>query len=280
MIGFLIATGLGYFGKWRWLGFAYLFDLLVTGTSGLIGGGDFDLLFLLIAPLLEVPAGYGFGMVLGRWRQGAWPRDRVIAELAPLRQEADADGKPVLTWEIEAAMLTPQVALVFGLAVVLLFLFVSVLFGFLTRDLASGVTMAAVGSGGLVVLFLVVVFGLFFNRLRRRYVLTETGYASSITDPRMLTGIAAAGAAGVGSGDTVTTGVASGGAAGLREQRNWSTIVAAVGEPARHRIRIQLGGFGWLGRDTIVCQPEDYPAIVAWIAELVPGTAIPDGSSL
>lgn len=268
MIGLLIAVGLGYAGKWRWLGLTYLLDFLVVGTVGIVrGSGDAGLLLIPLIPLVEVPLGYAIGVVWHRWKTGAWPRDKAIAGLAPVTRGTDEAGEPVLTWEIETPMLTPQVARVFAVVVVALFIVMSGVFGLIGRgDAMRGVEIAGIGSAGVTILLLLVVFGLFFNRLRRRYVLSRTGYSTAITDPRMAAGIAAAGTAGATTEDAVVAGSAIGGAASMREARNWDTVVAAMPDPARHCIRLQLRGLGWLGVDTVFCHAEGFDAVETWIA--------------
>ena len=269
MIGLLIALGLGYTGKWRWLGYVYLLDLLVIGAAGLLSGsGDGELVAILLAPAAEVSLGYGLGALAHRLRRGAWPHDKAIAGLAALTPGTDAAGDPVLSWEIETPMLTRQVAAVLTIVVAVLFVFVATVFSLIRRgdDPLAGMAIAGIGCAGLIAIFLLVVFGLFFNRLRRRYVLTQTGYSTAITDPRMFAGIAAAATAGAMTRDTAASGAALSGAANMRETRSWDTVAELTPDPARHRVHLRLSGLGWLGRDTIVCRAEGYPAAEAWIA--------------
>ena len=269
MIGLLIALGLGYTGKWRWLGYAYLVDLVVIGAAGLLrGSGDTELAVILIAPLGEVSLGYGLGALAHRLWRGAWPRDKAITGLARVTRGTDADGDPVLTWEIETPVLTAQVMRVFAAVLIVLFVLMAAIFGLIGRgDLGQGVAIAGISCGAVTALFTIVVFGLFFNRLRRRYVLTRSGYATAISDPRMLAGIAAAETAGATTQGPVVAGSALVGAANTSEARNWDTVVATTPDPARHRIHVRLSRFGWLGHDTIVCPAEGYESVAAYVAE-------------
>ena len=268
MIGFLIALALGFAGKWRWLGMVWLLDLVAVGAFGLMrASSDFPPEMVLIVPLVEVPFGYLIGALLYRRRKNAWPRDKAIAELAPVTHDTNEAGDPLLTWEIEAPILTPQLARVSALGIGTVFI---VLFGVFVLmgggDVAAAAGIVGIGCACVAALFLFVVFVLFFNRLRRRYVLSPTGYATVITDPRMLAGVAAAGTVGTATRDATMTGSALTGAANMSETRAWNTVAEALPDPARHRIRLQLRRLGWLGVDTIFCHAEGFGTVETWIA--------------
>ena len=269
MIGLLIALGLGCAGKWRWLGYAYLVDLLVIGAAGLLrGSGDAELVAILLAPLAEVSLGYGLGAIAHRMRRGVWPRDKSVAQLPSIERATDDAGNPILSWEIETPMLTRQIASVLGIVIGILFVFLAAIFSLIGRGGPFfGMATAAIGCAGLIGLFALVVFGLFFNRLRRRCRLTESGYAAAITDPRMFAGIAAAGTASAKTRGAVGTGSALAGAATMCEARAWDAIAKARPDPARHRIHLRIRGLGRLGRDTIFCHAEGYESVAAYVAE-------------
>ncbi len=268
MIGFVIAAVLGAFGKWRWLGYVALADMLVFGTSGLLrGDSEFALMLVLVASPLATGLGYGAGALWHRWRRGGWPHDEAIARLVTMRRGFDGDGAEVLYWEIETAVLTAQVARVFGVVTLLLFGFLTLVFGVL-RDGAfvESAQMAAIGCSVVIVLFAVVIFGVLFNRVRRTYLLAGDFYTVALSDPRLFAGAFAAGAAGVASTRPVPIAAALSATALRGERHSWDAVAQACYRPEANRIDIRLKRLGWFGHDTIRCHSDGYAAASAWVA--------------
>lgn len=283
MIGFIIALGLGAFGKWRWLGYVFLLDLVIYAGTGFVRGDGFELVMILVLPLVEIAVGYGLGMAFGRWRKGHWPRDRAIDNLNAFKRGLDVEGEEFLVWEIESGVLTPQILRVFGVLFVVLFVLMAAIFVLIRPDdMIGGLIIAAIVSGVLFALFAFVIFGLLFNRLRRTFVLTAKGYTVSVSDPRLFAGIAATGAAGLAGSSASMTGSAALGAAASRrgESHNWQSVIGADYRPDRRRIGLRFDRGGWLGRDSIQCTPESYPAASAWVARHAGKAGTPSDTDL
>jgi hypothetical protein len=268
VIGLLISLFLGTRGKWRWLGYAYLAELVIIGTAGLLrGAGNVGILLIVFVPLAEIALGYGLGALWSLWRRGSWPKDRAIARMIPIRRGFDEAGEETLYWEVEAPVLTPRLAQLYGLVIVLAFVAGAAIFGLvLGGDFIAGAVMAGIGCAGATMLFAFGVFGLLLNRLRRIYLFTGSFYATVISDPRLFARVPPTGAGSTLSAQQIRFGAAVGAAASHGEHHDWASIAAAGYDPRHSRIRLQFRKGGWLCRDCIHCHPDDYPAASAWVA--------------
>ena len=103
-------------------------------------------------------------------------------------------GEELVYWQIETTALNGQVLRLFGAALVVVF---ALLFRHFrpvaARGASEDLAMAASVSGVLAALIAFVFFVLLFNRLRRAFVLTDRGYVSAITDPRLFAGVVVSG---------------------------------------------------------------------------------------
>jgi hypothetical protein len=237
MIGFIISLFLGWFGKWRLLGLVYLLELVVI-AGGMVspGAGDMQFVVLPLIPLVEVALGYAVGAGWRRLRKGAWPRDAVIARLPDTFRQVDKPAGAVMIWEVETPVLTAPVATVMAIVLAVLFVLVFGLF-FAMRPEApdTALTIAGIAVGAILALFALAVFGVLFNRVRKRFTVTSEGYTSTIVDGRI--------AWAVGGGAAAAT-------PRLSESQRWDRVERFRLDPDNGRVLVKLHGRGW---DVIHC---------------------------
>ena len=268
-MGFVIALLLGLQGKWRWLGILWLFDFLIIGTAGLINGaGDRMLLLIPAIPLAEIGAGYMAGMAWYRRRNGDWPRDSMNLA-GVLTESLDDKGDPVLSWQAEDRLANAQFLRIAAIVLLVTFLFVAAIMALVTGgDLGAALAIASIGVGALAGLLVFVVWGLFFNRIRRQYAVAGEGYAIRISDPRMLASSASAVVAGAASAEPAMAG--AGLLAGFQadEFHAWDEISGLRLDPERSTIILQLG---WRGAERIRTPPRDFNRIASLVEKSVEG---------
>ena len=271
MIGAILAFMLTIGGKWRWLGFAFLLEMIVVATIELLRNHPvFDPVFLVVLPITELVAGWGVGMLWHRWRRGDWPRDRSIDRMVPIRRGLDRQGQETLYWEVESAALTPQLARLFSVIFVVLFVVAALGSALLNGgDIRQAIEIAGALAALVALGFGFVLFVLLFNRLRRAYLLTDDTYVVALSDPRLLAG--PAGALRRGLATRTSPSIAAYLEAAVRRGAGhaWSNVANIDCDPEHGRIRLNLKKGAFFGRDTIMCHGEGYAAACAWIARHV-----------
>jgi hypothetical protein len=269
MLGFVISLFLGWFGKWRFLGLVYLLDLVVVAIVIVSpGAGDAEFLAVPLIPLVEVAVGYAIGAGWRRLRRGAWPRDAVIVRLPDTFQKLDGPNGSVMVWEVETPVLTGPVAKVMAVVLAVAFALMFGLF-FAMRPEAAGTALmiAGIAVGAMVALFALVVLGVLFNRVRKRFTVTPEGYTSTIVDGRL-------GWATVGGGAVQTPGRAAPALAGtsrLSDSQRWDRVERFRFDPDNGRVLVKLHRRGW---DVIHCPVDGFVPAAREIRRLIDAAGV------
>lgn len=101
--------------------------------------------------------------------------------------EADRSGTFRMTWEAETPLLTSAVARTAALATGCVFaLVLGAAYAGQAATPGTALLTATAGAGAGVILLAAIVFGLFSNRIRKRFTATDHGYAATVADRRLV----------------------------------------------------------------------------------------------
>ncbi len=163
------------------------------------------------------------------------------------REEADRSGTFGMTWEAETPLLTAAVTRTAALAVGFVFaLVLGAVYAGQAATPGTALLTAAVGAGAGVILLAAIVFGLFSNRIRKRFTATDQGYTATVSDRRLTWLIP--------------------GAAREVDLRAWSRVERVRLDAEHGRVLVKLRDAGW---EAIQCPEGGFVAAAREIRRLI-----------